>query len=130
MRFGYTHDIMSSYIMPTTKKKLLRKINHEIDNPSPLYRMYKKYITKNRRLTPIPGMNMVHHREKGGHHMEDAFYFSARYGRDGLMAWMNHMAQDRLSDMLLKNYGSFTRNIIEDGILEFSRPKYRKNRIK
>jgi hypothetical protein len=126
MRFGYTHDVMSSYMMPNTKKKRLRQINREIDNPSPIYRMYKKYLYRNRKLSPIPGMNMDNHRKKGGHNMEDGFYFYLKYGHEGFQAWMNHMIQDRISDSLLKNYGSYTRNIIEDSILEFSRPKYRK----
>jgi|SRR5215211_221207 len=128
MRFGYTHDVMSSYTMPNMKKKRLRQINHEIDNGSPMYRLYKKYVFKNRKLSPVFGLNVKNHRQKGGHNMEDGVYFLTKYGHEGFMTWMNHMAQDRLSDMLLQNYGSFARNIIEDSILEFSRPKYRKRR--
>jgi len=116
--------------MPNTKKKLLRQINREIDNPSPIYRMYKKYVFKNRNLRPIPGLNVKNHRQKGGHSMEDGLYFLTKYGHEGFLAWMNHMLQDQMSDNLLRNYGSFTRNIIEDSIQEFSRPKYRKNRLR
>lgn len=52
------------------------------------------------------------------------------YSFKELTACLNHMAQDRISDMMLKRYGSFYRNITEDVILEATRSKIRRNRPK
>ena len=126
MRFGRTHDILTGYSMPNTKKKRIREINHEIDNPSPFYRQFRKRTgLNNNTTTKIPGLTYYNHRRKGGHDISDGIYFSAKYGQEGFNIWMNHVAQDMMSDMITKRYGSFTRNLIEDSIQEFSRPKYR-----
>ena len=112
--------------MPNTKKKRIREINHEIDNPSPFYRQFRKRTgLNNNTTTKIPGLTYYNHRRKGGHDISDGIYFSAKYGQEGFNIWMNHVAQDMMSDMITKRYGSFTRNLIEDSIQEFSRPKYR-----
>lgn len=124
MRFGRTHDILTSYSMPKTKKKIIRKINHEIDNPNPFYKKFKKSTGLKTELFRLPGINYNNHR-KAGHDWTDAIYFTAKYGQEGFEAWMNHQAQDMFSDMMLKQYGSFARNIFEDSILEFSKAKYR-----
>ena len=74
----------------------------------------------------LPGIHYYPHRRKGGHDFTDAIYFTAKYGQTGFEAWLNHQAQDMLSDFITQRYGSFARNILEDSIMEFSRPKYRK----
>lgn len=125
MRYGRTHDILTGYTMPHTKKKIIRKINQEIDNPSPFYKNFKKNLGIK---MDMPGMTYYNHRKKGGHDMSDGIYFAAKYGQQGFEAWLNHQAQDMFSDFMTKNYGSFVRNVVEDSILEFSRPKYRKPR--
>ena len=127
MRFGRTHDILTGYSMPRTKKKLIRAINHEIDNPSPFYKQFRRRTGLNANNSmKVPGLTYYSHRRKGGHDMSDGIYFAAKYGQEGFNIWMNHQAQDMFSDMMTRNFGSFTRNIIEDSIQEFSRPKYRK----
>jgi len=127
MRFGRTHDILTGYSMPNTKKKRIRQINREIDNPSPFYKQYRRRTgVNNNNMLKIPGINYHNHRKKGGHDFSDGIYITAKYGQEGFNIWMNHLAQDMMSDYTLKNFGSFTRNIIEDSIQEFSRPKYRK----
>jgi hypothetical protein len=128
MRSGRTHDILTGYTMPRTKKKLIRKINQEIDNPSPFYKQFKKHLGLNSPKFEIPGLTYYNHRKKAGHDMTDGIYYMAKYGQEGFNAWLNHQAQDMISDFMVKNYGSFARNIFEDSILEFSRPKYRKSR--
>ena len=55
-------------------------------------------------------------------------YLTFKYGQEGFEAWLNHEAQDMFSDFITTNVGSFTRNLLEDSILEFSRLKYRKNK--
>ena len=127
MRFGRTHDILTGYSMPNTKKKLIRTINHEIDNPSPFYKQFRRRTgLNNNNMMKVPGLTYYSHRRKGGHDFSDGIYFAAKYGQEGFNIWMNHQAQDMFSDMMTRNFGSFTRNLIEDSIQEYSRPKYRK----
>ena len=129
MRFGHTHDVLTGYAMPNVKKKRIREINHEIDNPNPYYKQFRKRLGLNDNpYVKVPGLKYYSHRRKGGHDFSDGIYFAAKYGQEGFNIWLNHQAQDMFSDLLTKNYGSFTRNIIEDSIQEFSRPKYRKSR--
>lgn len=126
MRNGRTHDIMTSYAMPNTKKKLIRKINREIDSPGIFYKTFKKKMGLTSPKYRIPGITYYGHRQKAGHDFTDMIYFGAKYGQEGINAWMNHQAQDMISDFIVKRHGSFARNILEDSFLEFSRPKYRK----
>ena len=55
-------------------------------------------------------------------------YLTSKYDQEGFETWLNHEAQDMFSDFITTNVGSFTRNLLEDSILEFSRLKYRKNK--
>jgi hypothetical protein len=115
-------------MFPKIKKKRIREINQEIDNPSIFYKQFKKSIGFNNNLYRIPGINYNNHRKRGGHDMTDLAYYSSKYGRDGVNAWFAHTFEDMFSDFITKNYGSFARNILEDSILEFSRKKYQKTR--
>ena len=129
MRFGHTHDILTGYAMPNTKKKRIREINHEIDSPSPGYREFKKRLgLNNSTYNRFPGINYKNHRSKGGHDFSDAIYLTAKYGQEGFEAYLNHLGWDMISDSWVKNYGSWSRNMAEDTFLELSRPKYRKPR--
>lgn len=114
--------------MPNMQLKRINLINKEIDNPSPMYKMFKRYMNKRKMLTPIPGMNYANHRQKGGHNWEDGMYFMWKYGPEGYLAWVNHQAQDVVRDNLIKHHGSYVANIVEDTLAEFSRPKYGKMR--
>lgn len=126
MRYGRTHDILTSSMLPKMKKKRIREINHEIDNPSPVYKQFKKSFNGAR--LRMPGINYNNHRKEGGHDLTDLPYYASKYGSDGVNAWFAHTFEDMFSDFITKNYGSFARNILEDSILEFSRKKYRKTR--
>lgn len=125
MRYGRTHDILTSYMFPKMKKKRIREINHEIDNPSPFYQQFKKSFGGTKKIR-MAGINYNNHRKDGGHDLTDLPYYASKYGKDGINAWFAHSFEDMFSDYLTRNYGSFARNILEDGILEFSRKKYRK----
>lgn len=125
MRFGRTHDILTSYSMPNTKKKRIREINHEIDNPSPFYKHFKKRMGLDSEKLRMPGLTYYPHRKRGGHDWSDAIYLTAKYGQEGFEAYLNHTTWDMISDSWVKNYGSWSRNMVEDTLQEFSRPKYR-----
>jgi hypothetical protein len=114
-------------MFPKIKKKRIREINQEIDNPSIFYKQFKKSLGNSTTTTyssRIPGINYNNHRKSGGHDMTDLVYYSSKYGRDGVNAWFAHTFEDMFSDFITRNYGSFARNILEDSILEFSRKKY------
>ena len=126
MRYGRTHDILTSNMFPNMKKKKIRAINHDIDNPSVFYKQFKKSMIS--KPIKLPGINYDNHRKYGGHDLTDLPYYASKYGSEGVNAWFAHTFEDMFSDFITKNYGSFARNILEDSILEFSRKKYRKTR--
>lgn len=126
MLFGRTHDVLTSYTMPYTKKKKIRQINRDIDSPSPIYKKFKKMTGLRGKAYEIPGLTYYNHRQNGGHDMTDAIYYTSKYGQEGFNVWLNHIAGDMLRDYWVKNYGSYFANIAEATFLEFSRPKYRK----
>ena len=128
MRYGRTHDILTSSMFPKMKKKKIRDINHEIDNPSIFYKQFRKSMGFNNSLYRVQGINYNNHRKHGGHDMSDLLYYHAKYGNDGVKAFLGHTFEDMWSDYMLKYFGSFTRNVVEDGILEFSRKKYKTRR--
>jgi hypothetical protein len=113
-------------MFPKMKKKKIRTINQEIDNPSIFYKQYKKSLGNSSSSYRIPGINYNNHRKSGGHDLTDLAYYGAKYGTEGVNAWFAHTFEDMFSDFVVRNYGSFARNIFEDGILEFSRRKYQK----
>lgn len=116
-------------MFPNMKKKKIRAINQEIDNPSIFYKQFKKSMgMNNNKSYRIPGINYNNHRKKGGHDISDLLYYTSKYGSDGVKAFFAHTTGDMFSDFLVEHYGSFTRNVIEDGLIEFSRKKYRKTR--
>lgn len=127
MRNGQTHNVLTYHSMPRTKKKLIRKVNYEIDNPSPFYKQFKRRLGLNQTgFFDVPYLHYYPHRRRGGHDFTDAIYFASKYGQEGFEVWLNHTAQDMMSDTLVQNHGSFIRNIIEDTISEYNRPKYRR----
>lgn len=126
MRTGRAHHILTYSALPKTKKKLIRQIHHEIDNPNPFIKKFHKLMGKNNNYFNLPFLNYYPHRKEGGHNFLDGLYFASKYGQEGFNIWMNHQAQDMVRDLTNKATGSsFAANIIEDILIEANRKRNR-----
>lgn len=124
MRFGRTHDILGYASLPKYKKKIIRQVNREIDNPSPFMKQYRKRLGFNKLSSNrIPGMIYYPHRRMGGHDFIDGVYFYNKYGQAGFDAWLNHTGWDMFRDNWVKSYGSDGMNFMEDAIVAQNRRK-------
>lgn len=125
MRFGSTHDSLTKRRYPHLKRKKIREINHDIDNPSKAYtKMMKSLGLGNQNnFGRLPNMNYVGHRNMGGHKIEDLPYLVAKHGPEAIDVWGDHMAWDILKDTITKTHGRFIGNLFEDILIELNSRK-------
>lgn len=131
MRFGETHYNMSRMMRPHTPRKRLRMIHHDIDNPTPEYKMFKKmmrtFIPQKSIINPLLSFTGGHRQD--GHDLIDMVILSQKYGPEGVQAWIEHQGQDIFSDFIVTRHGVFARNLFEDGINHLARTVNRNKRV-
>lgn len=117
-----SHDLMTKSLFPWMEENMIHTINTIIDNPSTQQKKAHDMMRKSSMgFNPIE-QNFGLWTKKGNHRQYNhniwaGAQIAAQYGTQGYQAFLAHMTQDLMSDMMRDTFGYHGRNLIEAGIM-------------
>lgn len=117
-----SHDAMTHSLFPWMEKNMIHQINTIIDNPTPQQKKAHDMIRKSGMgFNPIEqnfGLwSRKNNHRQYNHNIWAGAQIAAQYGTQGYQAFLAHMTQDLMSDMMRDTFGYHGRNLIEAGIM-------------